>query len=250
MRILIVEDEPKVTRTLVKGLEADHFAVDVAENGEDGLQLSSEIDYDAIILDWNLPKLDGLTVLRKLRKSGSAARILFLSARKEISDRVMALQCGADDFLVKPFSFEELRARVHTLLRRPTELLDRIIVADLELDRMRHSVTRAGKNLSLTQREYAVLEYLMRNAGRTVTRTMVVEHVWNLGFEGLTNIVDVYINYLRAKVDQGSSNPLIHTIRGVGYSIMATESGEPAHAGPEIRSFQQGKMGSEGQTTP
>jgi two-component system copper resistance phosphate regulon response regulator CusR len=250
MRILIVEDEPKVTRTLVKGLEADHFAVDVAENGEDGLQLSTEIDYDALILDWNLPKLDGLTVLRKLRKSGSAARILFLSARKEVSDRVMALQAGADDFMVKPFSFEELRARVHTLLRRPTELLDKISVDDLVLDRMRHTVTRDGKQVSLTQREYAVLEYLMRNAGRTVTRTMVVEHVWNLAFEGLTNIVDVYINYLRAKIDQGSSKPLIHTVRGVGYSITATESGELEQAGLEIRSLQQTNGGSEGQTTP
>jgi two-component system copper resistance phosphate regulon response regulator CusR len=250
MRILIVEDEPKVTRTLVKGLEADHFAVDVAENGEDGLQLSTEIDYDLVILDWNLPKLDGLTVLRKLRKSGSVARILFLSARKEISDRIMALQAGADDFLVKPFSFDELNARVGALLRRPTELLDKITVDDLVLDRMRHSVSRAGKLIGLTQREYAVLEYLMRNAGRTVTRTMVVEHVWNLGFEGLTNIVDVYINYLRTKIDQGSSNPLIHTVRGVGYSIMSTQSGEPAHAGPGLRSLQQTKAGSEGQTTP
>ena len=224
MRILIIEDEPKVTRTLVKGLEADHFAVDVATNGEEGLQLSTEIDYDALILDWNLPKLDGLSVLKRLRKSGSPARVLFLSARKEISDRVMALQSGADDFLVKPFSFEELRARIHTLLRRPQELLDRLIVGDLELDRMRHLVTRAGKMISLTQREYAVLEYLMRNAGRTVTRTMVVEHVWNLGFEGLTNIVDVYINYLRAKIDHGPGTPLIQTIRGVGYSIAAPES--------------------------
>lgn len=172
MRILIVEDEPKVTRTLVKGLEADHFAVDVAENGEDGLQLSTEIDYDLVILDWNLPKLDGLTVLRKLRKSGSVARILFLSARKEISDRITALQAGADDFLVKPFSFDELNARVGALLRRPTELLDKISVDDLVLDRMRHSVSRAGKLIGLTQREYAVLEYLMRNAGRTVTRTI------------------------------------------------------------------------------
>ena len=229
MRILIVEDEPKVTRTLVKGLEADHFAVDVAENGEEGLQLSTEIDYDLIILDWNLPKLDGLTVLRKLRKSGSVARILFLSARKEISDRITALQSGADDFLVKPFSFEELGARIGALLRRPTELLDKISVDDLVLDRMRHSVSRAGKQIGLTQREYAVLEYLMRNAGRTVTRTMVVEHVWNLGFEGLTNIVDVYINYLRAKIDQGAGNPLIHTVRGVGYSIASAESGGPIH---------------------
>lgn len=225
VRILIIDDEPKVARTLLKGLEAEHFAVDVAIDGEDGLQLSTEIDYDLLILDWNLPKLDGLTVLRKLRKSGSVARILFLSARKEISDRITALEAGADDFLVKPFSFEELHARVNALLRRPQELLDKISVDDLVLDRMRHSVTRAGKLINLTQREYAVLEYLMRNAGRTVTRTMVVEHVWNLGFEGLTNIVDVYINYLRIKIDQGFGTQLIHTVRGVGYSLNATESG-------------------------
>src|SRR5579859_4107345 len=204
MRILVIEDEPKVARTLVKGLEADHFAVDLAGDGEEGLQLATEIDYDGIILDWNLPKLDGLTVLRKLRKSGSNMRILLLSARKDVSDRVCGLQAGADDYLVKPFSFEELLARVHALLRRPQELLDKLSVEDLELDRMRHMVTRGGKPINLTQREYAVLEYLMRNAGRTVTRTMVVEHVWNLGFEGLTNIVDVYINYLRAKIDHGA----------------------------------------------
>ncbi|HEY4679161.1 MAG TPA: response regulator transcription factor [Candidatus Angelobacter sp.] len=250
MRILIVEDEPRITRTLVKGLEADHFAVDVAENGEDGLQLSTEIDYDLIILDWNLPKIDGLTVLRKLRKSGSVARILFLSARKEISDRIMALESGADDFLVKPFSFDELSARVGALLRRPTEILDKITVDDLVLDRMRHSVSRAGKQIALTQREYAVLEYMMRNAGRTVTRTMVVEHVWNLGFEGLTNIVDVYINYLRIKIDQGSAKPLIHTIRGVGYSINSTEGAAPLHAESGFRSVQHIKQRSGQQSTP
>src|SRR5229473_966158 len=200
LRILVIEDEPKVARTLVKGLEADHFAVDLAGDGEEGLQLATEIDYDGIILDWNLPKLDGLTVLKKLRKSGSNMRILLLSARKEVSDRVCGLQAGADDYLTKPFSFEELLARVHALLRRPQELLDKLSVEDLELDRMRHMVTRGGKQINLTQREYAVLEYLMRNAGRTVTRTMV----------------DVYINYLRQKIDHGFEKPLIHTARGVG----------------------------------
>jgi two-component system copper resistance phosphate regulon response regulator CusR len=229
VRILIIEDEPRVLRTLVKGLEADHFAVDAVTNGDDGLQLATEIDYDAIILDWNLPKIDGLTVLKKLRKTSSPARVIFLSARNEVADRVCALTAGCDDFLVKPFSFEELRVRIHTVLRRPLELLDKLSVADLELDRMRHSVTRAGKLINLTQREYAVLEYLMRNAGRTVTRTMVVEHVWNLGFEGLTNIVDVYINYLRAKIDHGTGRPLIHTVRGVGYCISANDE-ELAHA--------------------
>jgi two-component system, OmpR family, copper resistance phosphate regulon response regulator CusR len=226
MRILIIEDEPRVVRTLIKGLEADNFAVDSAMDGEEGLQLASEIDYDAIILDWNLPKLDGMTVLKKLRKSGSPTRVLFLSARNEVADRVLALGAGADDFMIKPFSFEELRMRLHAILRRPLELLDKLCVDDLEMDRLRHMVTRAGKNISLTQREYAVLEYMMRNAGRTVTRTMIVEHVWNLGFEGLTNIVDVYINYLRIKVDHGFSAPLIHTERGVGYSIKSAGNTE------------------------
>jgi two-component system, OmpR family, copper resistance phosphate regulon response regulator CusR len=223
LRVLVVEDEAKVSRTIVKGLEADHFAVDLAEDGEEGLQLATEIDYDVVLLDWNLPKLDGMTVLRKLRKQGSNSRILLISGRKEVSDRVLGLQAGADDYLVKPFSFEELLARVHALLRRPMELLDKLSVEDLELDRVRRMVTRGGKPIALTQREYSVLEYLMRNAGRAVTRTMVVEHVWNLGFEGLTNIVDVYINYLRQKVDHGYSKQLIHTARGVGYMLSAQD---------------------------
>lgn len=223
MRILLVEDEPKVARTLVKGLEVNHFAVDLAGNGEEGLQLATEVDYDLIILDWNLPKLDGLTVLRKLRNSGSNMRVMLLSARTDVADRVCGLRAGADDFLLKPFSFDELLARIHALLRRPQELLDKLNVADLELDRMRHTVTRAGKHIVLTQREYGVLEYLMRNAGRTVTRTMIVEHVWNLGFEGLTNIVDVYINYLRAKIDHGFETALIHTSRGIGYVLAPPE---------------------------
>lgn len=221
MRILIVEDDPKIARTLIKGLEAERYAVDLATTGDEGLQLAMEIDYDALLLDWMLPRMDGLTVLRKLRKAGSATRILFLSAKNEISDRVLALQSGADDFLAKPFSFEELRARLHALLRRPQELLDTLNVDDLQLDRVRRLVTRGGKNIKLTQREYGVLEYLMRNAGRTVTRTMIVEHVWNLGFQGLTNIVDVYINYLRIKVDSGFGKRLIHTARGIGYQLSA-----------------------------
>src|SRR6185437_2077206 len=219
MRVLIVEDDPKTARILVKALEADHFAVDLATDGEDALQLSTEVDYDALIIDWMLPKLDGLAVLKRLRKAGSPARVLFLTAKNEIADRVAALQAGADDYLVKPFSFEELRARLNALLRRPQELLDKLSVADLELDRIRRHVTRSAKPIKLTQREYSILEYLMRNAGRTVTRTMIVEHVWNLGFEGLTNIVDVYINYLRSKIDAGFGRPLIHTARGIGYQI-------------------------------
>ena len=226
MRILIVESDHGVARILLKGLQADHFAVDLASNGREGLQLAVEVDYDIILLDWEIPELDGMTVLRKLRQAGSAARVLFMSSHNEVADRVMALRAGADDFMAKPFSFEELRARIHALLRRPQELRDKIRVHDLEIDRAHRLVTRAGRPIRLTQREYGVLEYLMRNAGRTVTRTMIVEHVWNLGFRGLTNIVDVYINYLRAKIDDGSGRPLIHTERGVGYQLSAEPSEE------------------------
>lgn len=219
MRVLVIEDDAKTARTLLKGLEADRFAVDWVRDGEDGLQLAMEIDYDAVVLDWALPKTDGLTVLRKLRKAGSPSRVLFLSTRDDVAERVMVLQAGADDFLVRPFSFEELRARIHALLRRPQELIDKIKVDDLELDRTRRMVTRGGRPIKLTQREYAVLEYLMRNRGRTVTRTMIVDYVWNMGFGGPTNVVDVYINYLRSKIDNGSGRPLIHTTRGVGYQL-------------------------------
>ena len=226
MRILVIEDEPKIARSLVKGLEAEQFTVDLASDGEEGLRVATEINYDGIVLDWNLPRLDGLTLLRRLRQSGSTTRVLILSGRREVADRVYGLEAGADDYLIKPFSFQELLARLHTLLRRSKELRDKITVDDLELDRNTHTVTRAGKPINLTQREYALLEYLMRNAGRTVTRTMVVEHVWNLGFDGVTNVVDVYISYLRAKIDQNFARPLIHTKRGVGFMLAALKENE------------------------
>ena len=221
LRILIIEDEPKIARSLVQGFEAEHFAVDLAEDGEKGLKLATEMRYDGIVLDLNLPRIDGLTLLRKMRQSGSSTRVLILSGRREVTDRVAGLQAGADDYLIKPFSFQELLARMHTLLRRAQETSEIISVADLVLDPQRHTVSRAGKPIKLSQREYALLEYLMRNAGRTVTRTMVVEHVWNLWFDGLTSVVDVYISYLRAKVDHDFSPPLIHTTRGVGFMISA-----------------------------
>lgn len=222
VRLLIIEDEPKIARSLSEGFQAEHFAVDVAEDGEKGLELATEIRYDGIVLDWNLPRMDGLSLLRKLRQSGSSTRVLILSGRREVADRVAGLQAGADDYLIKPFSFQELLARMHTLLRRAQETSEVLTVGDLVLDPQRHMVARAGKPIKLSQREYALLEYLMRNVGRTVTRTMVVEHVWNLWFDGLTSVVDVYISYLRAKVDHGFSYPLIHTVRGIGF-MLATE---------------------------
>jgi two-component system copper resistance phosphate regulon response regulator CusR len=221
VRILIIEDEPKVARSLVQGFEAEHYAADLAEDGETGLELATKTRYDGIVLDWNLPRLDGLTLLRKLRQSGSSTRVLILSGRREVADRVAGLQAGADDYLIKPFSFQELMARMQTLLRRAQEPSEALIVGDLVLDPQRHMVERSGKPIKLSQREYALLEYLMRNAGRTVTRTMVVEHVWNLWFDGLTSVVDVYISYLRAKIDNGFPQPLIHTIRGVGFMLSA-----------------------------
>jgi DNA-binding response OmpR family regulator len=219
LRILIIEDEPKIARSLVQGFEADHFMVDLAEDGEKGLHLATDNRYDGIVLDLNLPRLDGLSLLRKLRQSGSSTRVLILSGRREVADRVSGLQAGADDYLIKPFSFQELLARMQTLLRRGQETAERLMVGDLFLDPQTHTVERAGKPIKLSQREYSLLEYLMRNAGRTVTRTMVVEHVWNLWADGLTGVVDVYISYLRAKVDHGFPEPLIHTKRGVGFML-------------------------------
>jgi DNA-binding response OmpR family regulator len=221
VRLLIIEDEPKIARSLSEGFEAEHFAVDMAEDGEKGLQLATEIRYDGIVLDWNLPRMDGLALLRKLRQAGSTTRVLILSGRREVADRVAGLQAGADDYLIKPFSFQELLARMQTLLRRAQETSEALTVGDLLLDPQRHLVERAGKPIKLSQREYALLEYLMRNVGRTVTRTMVVEHVWNLWFDGLTSVVDVYISYLRAKIDHGFATPLIHTVRGVGFMLSA-----------------------------
>jgi DNA-binding response OmpR family regulator len=165
--------------------------------------------------------MDGLSLLKKLRQAGSTTRVLILSGRREVADRVAGLQAGADDYLIKPFSFQELLARMHTLLRRAQETSEILKVGDLVLDPQRHIVERAGKPIKLSQREYALLEYLMRNVGRTVTRTMVVEHVWNLWFDGLTSVVDVYISYLRAKIDHGFSPPLIQTVRGVGFMLSA-----------------------------
>lgn len=219
MRILVVEHEPSTARVLQKGLAANHFAVDLAPDGEEGLQLSSEIDYDALILDADLPRLDGLAVLKKVRNSGLQLRILMIGRDATPAAVVRALQAGADDCMASPFAFEELLARMNALLRRPHELLDKLSVDDLELDRMRRTVTRAGKMIRLTPREYAILEYLMRNAGRVVTRSMMVDHVWNLAYDGLTNIVNVYVNSLRAKLDKGFTRRLIHTARGAGYVL-------------------------------
>ena len=216
--VLVIDDETQMQRLLTIALEAAGYRVSTASTGHDGLALIARRRHDLIILDLGLPDISGLLVLKQLRE-WTQTPVIVLTVQDGEAEKVEALDTGADDYVTKPFSFEEVQARLQCLLRRPSEFLDKLCVHDLELDRMRHSVTRGGKPITLTQREYAVLEYLMRNAGRAVTRTMVVEHVWNLGFEGLTNIVDVYINYLRQKIDQGHDRPLIRTERGVGYMI-------------------------------
>jgi two-component system copper resistance phosphate regulon response regulator CusR len=222
MRILIAEDDVALASFVKKGLEAEHYAVDVSGDGEQSRAMATELDYDLLVLDLNMPKLDGVAVLRCLRTKKPSVPVLVLTGRTRVEDRVQCLDLGADDYLVKPFSFTELSARIRALLRRshlPAESV--LAVDDLKLDRVERKVERAGKRIELTSKEFALLEYLMRNAGRRITRAMIIEHVWNLSFDTCTNVVDVYVNYLRRKVDDGYEKRLIHTIRGVGYELSA-----------------------------
>ena len=222
MRILIAEDDVPLAGFLRKGFEAESYAVDVAMNGEEAEELAGTYPYDALIMDWNLPKRDGISALRGIRENKSGVPVLMLTGRNRIEDRVQALDCGADDYLMKPFSFAELSARIRALMRRGrTPLETRLQVDDLVLDRLEHRVERSGKQIELTSKEFSLLEYLMRNAGRRITRAMIIEHVWSITFDTSTNVVDVYINYLRKKVDEGAQRKLIHTVRGIGYELSA-----------------------------
>jgi two-component system copper resistance phosphate regulon response regulator CusR len=220
MRLLLVEDEKKVADFVARGLRAERFAVDVAFDGLSGWDLASCVDYDLIILDLMLPGLDGTELLRRLRQKGKNAAVLVLTARDATADKVTNFEAGADDYLAKPFAFAELLVRVKALLRRPPAGRVPVVrVGDLEIDRLTQQVRRAGKRIELTAKEYGLLEYLAANAGRVLSRTMIVEHVWDESFEGLTNIVDVYVRHLRSKIDDPFSTRLIHTVRGVGYSL-------------------------------
>jgi DNA-binding response OmpR family regulator len=220
MRILVVEDDKPVASFVRRGLESEQYAVDLAWDGEDAQSLVGEANFDLVILDLILPKIDGLEVLKKIRSRKPSPPVLILSGRAAVEDRVKGLDLGADDYLTKPFSFSELSARVRALLRRPPNPLGIVLrVEELELDRAERVVRRAGRRVDLTPREFALLEYLMRNAGRCVTRAMIIEHVWNFSFDTMTNVVDVYINYLRKKIDQGFESKLIHTVRNVGYEL-------------------------------
>lgn len=220
MRILVVEDEEKVSRFIVRGLEAERFAVDAVLDGTSGLEFATTYDYDLVILDILLPGIGGTDVLRGLRQVNANVPVLMLTARDALADKVENFEAGADDYLTKPFAFAELLVRVKALLRRGAVNRANVLRAgDLELDRLSQTVKRGGQKIELTSKEYALLEYLMTNAGRVLSRTMIIEHVWDQSFDSVTNIVDVYVRHLRNKIDDPFERKLIRTVRGVGYSI-------------------------------
>ncbi len=220
MRILVVEDEPKMAKALQKGLQEEQYAVDVAHDGEAALAQARAADYDLVVLDWMLPGLPGVDVLRTLRAEGKSTPVLLLTAKDAVGDRVRGLDSGADDYLTKPFAFEELLARVRALLRRGSAVpeLKPLRVADLELDPATRTAQRAGEPIELSPKEFALLEYFMRNPNRVLSRTLLSERVWG-EFDTLTNVIDVYVHHLREKIDKGSERKLLHTVRGVGYVL-------------------------------
>jgi DNA-binding response OmpR family regulator len=239
MRILVAENDTALAADIKQGLESEHYAVHVSADGERARAIASAVDFDVVVLDLNLPRLDGVATLRFLRTRRPSVPILMLTGHKQLEDRVQCLDLGADDCLGKPFSFTELSARIRALLRRshmPGESV--LAVDDLKLDRVERRVERAGRRIDLTSKEFCLLEYFMRNAGRRMTRTMIIEHVWNLSFDICTNVVDVYVNYLRRKVDDGYAKHLIHTIRGVGYELSLRSSAESA-AWPNVQPGSQ-----------
>jgi heavy metal response regulator len=225
MRILVIEDEKKVASFIKKGLEEEHYAVDTAYDGEIGLYMADVNEYDLIVLDLMIPKIDGLEVLKRIRSGKNNVPILILTAKDTVEDIVKGLDSGCDDYLTKPFNFMVFLARIRALLRREKIEKEPLIkIGDLTLSPVTHKVTRSGSEIELTSKEYALLEYFIRNPDRVLTRTMISEHVWDYHFDSLTNVVDVYVNYLRKKIDKDFEPKLIHTIRGVGYILSANRS--------------------------
>ena len=226
MRILVVEDDRKIASLVVRGMEQAGFAVDHAEDGDDALHLVLSGSYDAAIMDVMLPKLDGLTIIERMRQQKILTPVIVLSAKRSVDDRVRGLQTGGDDYLVKPFSFSELLARVHALIRRANHETEptRLLIGELSLDLLSREVRRSGKKIDLQPREFSLLEYLMRSSGRVVSKTMIIEHVWGYNFDPQTNVVDVLVSRLRNKVDRDFENKMIHTHRGVGYALKLPEA--------------------------
>lgn len=226
MKILVVEDDKEAANWLIKGLKEEGHVVDLATNGPDGLDMAGEQAHDVIVMDRMLPGMDGLSVISRLRKDGVSTPVLILSALGEVDDKVMGLRAGGDDYLAKPYAFTELLARVETLGRRQSAEphKTRLQVGDLEIDLLARTAKRAGEDILLQPREFKLLEYLMRNAGSVVTRTMLLENVWNYHFDPQTNVIDVHISRLRAKIDKEFDEPLLHTVRGAGYTIRAAQS--------------------------
>jgi two-component system, OmpR family, copper resistance phosphate regulon response regulator CusR len=223
LKLLVIEDEAKIADLIKRGIESAGYQVELAPTGAAGLEHLHQAVFDLLIVDLMLPDIDGFELLRKIRNRRVATPILVLSARDAVNDRVDGLEAGADDYLVKPFAFVELIARIRALLRRGVSIPERIQVGDLSLDCIRRRVTRAGQLIELAPKEFAILEYMMRNQGRPLSRTMIVEHVWDLDYDGLTNIVDVYIRHLRGKIDDQFPQKMIQTVRGVGYLLESAE---------------------------
>jgi heavy metal response regulator len=225
MRILLVEDEPQIADFIARGLSESGYSVDTARDGEEAVHWPSVADFDVIILDVMLPVLDGLEVCRTLRSQGIRTPILMLTARDAVEDRVLGLDSGADDYLVKPFAFAELLARVRALIRREPVLISNILeVGDLVMDTVTRQVTRSGHDIELTAKEFSLLEYLMRHPNQVLSRTVIAEHIWNYDFANATNVIDVHVKNLRKKIDEGNETRLIHTVRGAGYRISAREA--------------------------
>ena len=219
MRLLIAEDDRMTADTLAKRLREEHYAVDVCYTGTDALDYAMSADYDVAVFDIMMPGIDGIRLVERLRGAGVHMSVLLLTARDAVSDRVMGLNSGADDYMVKPFAFEELSARLRVLTRRTRQTTNLFVLADLVVDADRRSVSRGGREIALTSREYALLEYMMRNKGHVLTREQIIEHVWSYDYEGASNMVDVYIRNLRRKIDDGQGSRLIHTVRYMGYVL-------------------------------
>ncbi len=220
MRILVIEDEKKVANFIKKGLEEEHYAVDTAFDGEEGLYMAEVNEYDVIVLDLMIPKIEGLEVLKRIRGKKNNVPILVLTAKNTVEDIVKGLDAGCDDYVTKPFAFMEFLARIRALLRREkTDKVPLLRIADLTLSLVTHKVTRKEREIELTSKEYALLEYFLRNPDKVLTRTMISEHVWDYHFDSMTNVVDVYVNYLRKKIDKDFEPKLIHTLRGIGYMM-------------------------------